>query len=384
MSLRLRLAAAMAFVALLTWLAVAIAAPSIVGRGFSRLQGDGVSPGGGGPGSGQAAGASPGATAGSHYLQVQQDTTTSILVVALAAGAGSTLLGILIAGRIVAPIRRLQAAAGAVAAGDLAHRSGVGARRDEIGALGRSFDSMAAELERADESRRRFLADAAHELKTPLAVIEATSTAVLEGVYPHDREHLETILQQSQILSRLVSDLRTISLAESGSLPLRRERLDVTDLVATVRRSFTARATAAGIELTSEVADGLMVDADRDRLAQVLGALLDNAIRHTPSGSISLVASAVSERVRIDVADTGPGIPEAAIGHVFDRFYQADESRDRSSGTSGLGLSIAKAIIDAHGGTIEAANLPGRGARFRIELAAAQARLHRADAGGPS
>jgi two-component system, OmpR family, sensor histidine kinase BaeS len=371
MSLRLRLAAAMAFVALLTWLAVAIAAPAIVGRGFSRLQGDGVSPGGGGPGSGQAAGASPGATAGSHYLEVQQDTAASIIVVALAAAAGSTLLGILIAGRIVAPLRRLQAAASAVAAGDLAHRSGVGKRRDEIGALGRSFDSMAAELERADETRRRFLADAAHELKTPLAVIEATSTAVLEGVYPHDREHLETILQQSQILSRLVADLRTISLAESGTLPLRLERLDVADLVASVSRSFTARATAAGTVITSEVADGLFVDADRDRLAQVLAALLDNAIRHAASGSVSVAAAAVSGRVRIDVADTGPGIPEDAIGHVFDRFYQADESRDRSSGTSGLGLSIAKAIVDAHGGTIEAANLPGGGARFRIELAIA-------------
>jgi two-component system, OmpR family, sensor histidine kinase BaeS len=368
-SLRVRLAGTFALVAMLTWLAVALAVPTIVGRGFASLQGDWVSPGGGGPGSGQGAGASPGS--GLHAQQIQQETTTSIIAIALLAAAGATILGFIIAGRIAAPLRRLERAAQAVAAGDLEHRSGLAARRDEIGALGRSFDEMAADLAAAEESRRRFFQDAAHELRTPLAVIEATSTAVLDGVYEHDERHLRTILEQSQLLSRIVGDLRTISLAETGNLQLRPARIDVSELVVGVVRSWAARAEAAGLALTSEAPAQLELTADRDRLTQVLGALVDNAIRHTATGGIHLSAAVQGgSRIRIEVADTGPGIPPDAVEHVFDRFYQADEARDRSSGTSGLGLAIVKALVEAQGGSVAAANGPAGGARFTIELPA--------------
>ena len=364
MSLRFRLAATFALVALLTGLAVVIAAPTIVGRGFASLEGDAVMPGQG-PGRGP--------MAGLHAQQIQQETTQTIIVVALLAAAGASLVGFVIAGRIAAPLRRLEDAAGAVAGGDLARRSGLADRTDEIGALGRSFDTMAAELEADEASRRRFFQDVAHELKTPLAVIEATATAVLDGVYEHDGRHLETIRGQSRILARIVDDLRTISLAESGDLPLQLEVVEVGGAAGTSLRGFGARAELAGVRLAGGVGDGLVVRADRDRLAQVLGALLDNAIRHTPpGGSVMLEASGDRamdrDGVRITVTDTGPGLTADAAAHAFDRFYQADPARDRTSGTSGLGLSIVRALVQAHGGAVGVDPPSGTGARFWIWL----------------
>jgi two-component system, OmpR family, sensor histidine kinase BaeS len=364
MSLRIRLAATFALVALLTGLAVVITAPTIVGRGFASLEGDAVTPGQG-PGRGP--------MAGLHLQQIQQETTQTIIVVALLAAAGASLVGFVIAGRIAAPLRRLEEAAGAVAGGDLARRSGLADRADEIGALGRSFDTMAAELEADEASRRRFFQDVAHELKTPLAVIEATSTAVLDGVYEHDDRHLETIRGQSRILARIVDDLRTISLAESGDLPLALDDVDLADVAETALRGFGARAQVAGVRLEGGVPGGLVVRADRDRLAQVLGALLDNALRHAPAGgTVTLAASADraadGDGVRITVTDTGPGLTTEAAAHAFDRFYQADPARDRASGTSGLGLSIVRALVQAHGGSVGVDPRPGTGARFWFRL----------------
>jgi signal transduction histidine kinase len=366
-SLRLRLAATFALVALVTGLAVAIAAPSIVGRGFARMQQD-VTPGGG-PGMG-GGGNGPGPMAGAHAAQIEQETTETIVIVALVSAAAASVIGYFIAGRIAAPLRRLEDAASAVAAGDLSRRSGIGGRGDEIGNLGLSFDAMAAELETAEASRRRFFQDAAHELKTPLAVIEATANAVLDGVYDHDAKHLETIRAQSRILARIVDDLRTISLAETRGLPLALEEVPVGEAVGAARDAFDARARESGVELASEVDASLRVVADRDRLGQMLGALLDNAIRHTPPGGIVRVAAAApaSRTVRISVADTGPGLEPEDVRHVFDRFYQADRARDRGTGTSGLGLSIVRALAAAQEGTAGVESAPGRGATFWIEL----------------
>lgn len=364
MSLRLRLAAAFAFVALITAVVVALATPVIVGRGFAQIE-DGDA-GGRGPGAGQG----PGPQAGVRYQQVQQETTITLITAALAAAAGASLIGIVLAGRVAEPLGRLGAAAAAVAHGDLKRRSGLADRSDEIGSLGRSFDAMAVELEEAEASRRRFFQDAVHELKTPLAVIDATTTAVLERVYSHEDRHLETIRDQSRLLARIVDDLRTISLAETGELPLHEESIAVDQLVAHVTLAFAARVDAAGLELDSVVAPGLVVHGDPDRLKQVLGALLDNALRHTPRGGRVVIEARSSGRsVRIGVRDSGPGVAPEDLPHLFERFYQADPARDRSTGTSGLGLSIVKAIIDAHGGTVGAESVAGGGARFWIELA---------------
>lgn len=369
MSLRARLAVTFAFVALITAAVVALAAPPIVGRGFAQLEtGNSSRPG---PGGGQGQGQGPGPGAGLHAQQVQRETTLTIIVVSLAAAAGASLIGWVLAGRIADPLGRLGAAAAAVAQGDLRRRSGLSARTDEIGSLGRSFDAMAAELEAAESSRRRFFQDAVHELKTPLAVIEATTTAVLDGVYAHDDRHLETIRAQSRLLTRIVDDLRTIGLAEAGDLPLRLEPLAVDRLVDEVVRSFAPRAEAEGLTLDLDVMPALTVMADTDRLRQILGALLDNAIRHTPAGgSVVVEAAPVGGRVRVAVRDTGPGIAPDDLPRVFDRFYQADPGRDRSTGSTGLGLSIVRALVDAHGGSVGAENVPGGGARIWVELRA--------------
>lgn len=363
MSLRFRLAATFALVALITAVVVALATPIIVGRGFAQI--DATETGGPGPGAGQG----PGPMAGMHTQQVQEETTIILIVVALAAAAGASLIGIILAGRVADPLGRLGAAASAVAHGDLKRRSGLADRADEIGSLGRSFDAMAVELEEAEASRRRFFQDAVHELKTPLAVIDATTTAVLDGVYSHEDHHLETIRDQARLLARIVDDLRTISLAEAGDLPLRVEPISVDRLVTEAAAAFAARADAAGLRLDREVAPGLVVRADADRLKQVLGALLDNAIRHSsPGGGVVIEGRSSGRNVRVGVRDAGPGVAPGDLTHLFERFYQADPARDRSTGTSGLGLSIVKAIIDAHGGSVGVENAAGAGAFFWFEL----------------
>lgn len=363
MSLRFRLAATFAFVALITAAAVALATPVIVGRGFAQIESGASAMPGQGPGRG------PGAMAGIHAQQVQQETTVTLIVIAIAAAAGASLIGVLLASRIAQPLSTLEVAAVAVARGDLDRRSGLGDRTDEIGSLGRSFDAMASELEQAQAARRRFFQDVVHELKTPLAVIDATTIAVLDGVYQHEDRHLETIRDQSRLLARIVDDLRTIGLAEAGDLPLRREPIDVGTLSADVARAFTARAEGDGIRLALDAQGDLVIEGDVDRLRQVLGALLDNAIRHTPRGGIVTIETRVADRqVRVSVRDSGPGIDPEDLPHLFDRFYQADPARDRSTGTSGLGLAIVRALVDAHGGRTGAENDPEGGARFWIEL----------------
>jgi two-component system sensor histidine kinase BaeS len=318
-----------------------------------------------------------------NNAQAQTNTIIRLILAAIAAAAVASLFGLFGAGRLVRPLTRLELAAAAVARGDLGRRSGLADRTDEFGQLGRSFDSMAGELQSAEESRRRFLQDAAHELRTPLAVIEATSSAILDGVYTPERRHLETIRDQSRVLARIVDDLRTISLAEGGHLHLERRPVDARKILDSVAAGFEARAAAGVIKLSVEAPEDLLVDADPDRLRQVIGALVDNALRHTPEGgSVHLTAAdataadataaprrgAPKRVVRLSVEDSGAGIPPASLPRIFERFYQADPSRSRGSGTSGLGLSIVRALAEAHGGRAGAENRPEGGARLWIEL----------------
>lgn len=373
MSLRIRLALAFAVVALLTAAVVAVASPTIVGRGFARLDPAASAAPGGGQGSG-GMGYGRGPMAGMHAQQVQDETSTTLVVVAIAAALGASVVGLYLAGRIIRPLVRLESAAAAVATGDLAQRSGLAERRDEIGSLGRSFDAMTDELVRAEVSRRRFFQDAAHELRTPLAVIDATTAAMLDGVYEPDERHLETIRDQALLLGRLVEDLRTISLAEARVLPLHLEPVSVDDVVARTVAGFAARAESEAISLVTGGVPQLWVTADDRRVRQVLAALIDNGLRHTPAGgSVSVRSSRGNGLVRISVRDTGPGVASDDLPRIFERFYQADQARDRSTGTSGLGLAIAKAVVEAHGGSIGVENVRGGGARFWIELGQADA-----------
>ena len=415
MSLRWRIALGFALVALATAAVIALATPTIVQQGFSDLDtdadsgmpaaavpaqssaielenetGDGATTAA--PSTAAAAAAATAATTNAPAAaattaitsgQAEQTTILRLLLAAAAAAAVASLIGLWAAGRLVRPLTRLEQAAAGVARGDLGQRSGLAERSDEFGQLGRTFDSMAGQLQLAEETRRRFLQDSAHELKTPLAVIEATSSAMIDGVYTPERRHLETIRDQSRILARIVDDLRTISLAEGGHLPLQRRPLDVRAVLDSVAAGFEARAVSGSIKLTIEGPSGLIVEADPERVRQVVGALVDNALRHTPAGGsvrlVALASKAVGPAVagkiaptrpvvRIAVEDSGPGIPVDALGSIFERFYQADPSRSRGTGTSGLGLSIVKALAEAHGGRAGAENREEGGARLWIEL----------------
>ncbi len=365
MSLRLRLALTFALVALVTAGIIAVATPAIVDRGFAQLADD-VEP----RAQAQGQGLGPGPREGRGPGRAQRETVLAIIALGVAAAAGASVLGFLVAGRLVSPLGRLRDAAAGLAAGDLERRSDVADRSDEIGDLGRSFDSMAASLERSDAIRRRLFQDAAHELKTPLTVIDATTTAILDGVYEHDDRHLETIRGQSQMLSRIVDDLRTVSLAEARQLPLEMVALDAAEVVRDAVATFGPAAELAGVRLTADLHDvPLRVKADRQRLGQMLGALADNALRHTPSGgSVVIEGRSDGQVVELAVRDDGPGIPAADLPNVFERFYRLDPVSQRGAGTSGLGLSIVRALADAQGGTAEVSNVEPHGARFEIRL----------------
>jgi two-component system OmpR family sensor kinase/two-component system sensor histidine kinase BaeS len=231
---------------------------------------------------------------------------------------------------------------------------------------------MVGELERADQQRRNLTADVAHELRTPLHIIQGNLEGILDGVYAPTEEHISATLEETRALARLVDDLRTLSLAEAGELPLEREPVDVAELLSDVCTSFSGEAEVAGIDLVVDVesASPLVVSGDAGRLDQVLGNLVSNALRYVPpGGQITLHAEAAGDGVRIAVSDTGSGIPAEDLPYVFDRFWKGDRSRSRAGGMgSGLGLAIARQLVQAHGGQIDVESTEGRGTTFTIEL----------------
>jgi signal transduction histidine kinase len=296
---------------------------------------------------------------------VNRAVVWAVLLVA----AASLLAAALLSRWLVAPLRQLTAAAEAMSGGDLSQRVEV-RTRDEAGDLARAFNHMAGDLEAAEAQRRQMTADIAHELRNPLSVVRGNLEAMFDGVYPVDVEHLGPIYEGTVLLQRLVEDLRLLTLADTGQLELIRSDVDVEQLLAGVAEGAQAIAQDRGISLQVNPTKGpLVVDGDADRLRQVLGNLLSNALRYTPAGgAVTLSARAAGGGVRFAVTDTGPGIPAGDLPHVFDRFYRGDAARDRAAGGSGLGLAIARALVEAHGGTIEVESAAGRGTTFSVEL----------------
>jgi signal transduction histidine kinase len=283
---------------------------------------------------------------------------------------------------IAAPLAGLMEGAERVAAGDLSVRVPAGGR-GEFAQLSAAFNHMVEELALADQRRRNLTADVAHELRTPLQIIQGNLEGVLDGIYQPTPEHLEATLGETRLLARLVEDLRVLSQAEAGQLPMQWETVDVAELLADVATTFSGQAQMAGVRLDAIAGGqplsleangdpptpGLAVRADYDRLEQVLGNLLSNALRHTaPGGAITLSAEAAAGGVRLAVADTGEGIAPADLPFVFDRFWRSDRARPHAGG-SGLGLAIARQLVQAHGGTISVASTLGEGTTFTIELA---------------
>lgn len=245
-------------------------------------------------------------------------------------------------------------------------------KSDMFSDLIKRFNKMVGELERAEQQRRNLTADIAHELRNPLHIIQGNLEGVLDGVYQPTTEHINATLDETRLLTRLVNDLQTLSLAETGQLPLHPTRFLLADLMADLTSSFSSQAASQGIDLKTSLADPSQhITADYDRLDQVLSNLVANALRHTPRGGtifIEAEAGSSGERsVRIMVKDTGAGIASEDLPFIFDRFWRADRSRTGRA-HSGLGLAITKQLVHAHGGTIEAQSEVGKGTTFIIEL----------------
>jgi two-component system OmpR family sensor kinase/two-component system sensor histidine kinase BaeS len=301
-----------------------------------------------------------------------------------------SLMGGLAFHRIGTPLADVMAAVEAVAEGDFTIRLREGAP-GELGRLARSFNRMTAELARAEQQRRNLTADVAHELRTPLHIIQGNLEGILDGVYEPTPEHIAATLEETRMLARLVSDLQTLSLAEAGQLPLHPVSFPVAGLLSDVAASFSGQAAEAGVEIRVAMDNGfeiaaspipqgenspahkrgqLELYADIDRLDQVLSNLVANALRHTPQGGqIVLRAAEVAGGVRLEVHDTGSGISAEDIPFIFDRFWRGDRARARGAGAgSGLGLAISKQLVQASGGRIEVESQPGLGTTFRIEF----------------
>ncbi len=303
-----------------------------------------------------------------------------VTVLTWAGGCGLSLALPLLAGflalrvfrGVTTPLADVMDAANAVAEGDLGARVPVPEHGpDEFTSLAASFNRMAQELERADQQRRNLTADVAHELRNPLHIIQGNLEGVLDGVYEPTEEHILATLEEARLLARLVADLRTLSLAEAGELPLRREAVGVAELLADVRTSFSGQVEAAGLDFHVDVADDVpTISGDVGRLEQVLNNLVANAVRHTPGGGrIALEARRTGQGVCILVSDTGEGIPAEDLPYIFDRFWRGDQARSRGDGAgSGLGLAIARQLVEAHGGRIDVRSEPGEGTTFVINL----------------
>ncbi|MES9538799.1 MULTISPECIES: HAMP domain-containing sensor histidine kinase [unclassified Actinomadura] len=338
-------------------------------------------PGGGhgpGLGAGQGTVAKPvrtaGRTVGSVRLAFGAPAASSgrdvawawILPAAAAAVAAAAAASWYVSRRLTRPLARLATAARALAAGDRSARAGASAP-GELGELVTAFDRMADELNRAELGRRRLAADVAHELRTPLAGLQAGLEELRDGFTEPDPARLAALHDQSLRLGRIVGDLAELSAAESAALSLRPADVDIGAVAREAVAARRAQLDAAGLTVHTGIADGVVIRADADRIHQALGNLLSNAARYCrPGDSVTVRVRAQGDEAVIEVADTGPGIPAAERAHVFERLWRGSSGR-RVAG-SGIGLAVVRELVAAHGGTVTASSPDAGGATFTIRL----------------
>jgi signal transduction histidine kinase len=296
-----------------------------------------------------------------------------ILVLGAALAVGVALaLGALLSQSLTAPLQRLAAAARAVAAGNLSHRVRLEGSAEMV-EVAHAFNDMTAALSASERQRKNMVADVAHELRSPLTVLQGNLRAILDDLYPLDKTEVSRLYDETRLLSRLVDDLRELALADAGQLRLHARPTDLAEVIRSTAESLEPVSEAEEVALCLEIpSELLLAQADPDRVAQVLRNLLINALRHTPpGGEVSVTASAVQGSIEIAVTDTGEGIAPQHLPHVFERFWQGDAARtrkDRSTGSSGLGLSVAQSLVEAQGGRIWAESRLGHGSTFRFTV----------------
>jgi two-component system OmpR family sensor kinase/two-component system sensor histidine kinase BaeS len=301
-----------------------------------------------------------------------------ILVIGgLIAGTLGALFGLGLSRSLTAPLQRLATAARAVGRRDFSQRVEVEGSA-EIAEVARTFNEMTSALEESEEQRQNLVADIAHELRTPLSVVQGNLRAILDDVYPLEKTEISRLYDETRLLSRLVDDLRELALADAGQLRLNLRPTATGQIIDMMADNLSMVAEAEDVSLEIEVPEDLpTVQADADRLAQVLRNLLVNALHHTPSGgTITVSARSVGSAVQVSVADTGEGIPPEDLLHVFERFWRADRARalgtqassQRWARRSGLGLSVAESLIEAQGGRIWAESELGQGTTFHFTI----------------
>ncbi len=294
---------------------------------------------------------------------IGQGWITAVIAIAIVLVVAFILRGISRGVRLsVAPMGDLIDASERIESGEVGAQVEVRGPR-EIRALGRAFNSMSSRLAEDSEERRRLLADVSHELRTPLAVIQGNVEAMIDGVYPADREHLERLLAETRHLEGLIEDLRTLSLADAGELPLHREPVNLDALATDVVAGF--RATAEGTRVALELDLGGVPELELDplRMRQVIGNLVTNALRHTTSGRVSVATRLLEGAVELVVVDTGSGMDAATAARAFDRFYRSGERAG-----AGIGLAIVRDLVQAHGGEVTLESVPGIGTTVRCRF----------------
>ncbi len=318
---------------------------------------------------------------GTHGLLTQKDLqfrSSSFYALSLAAVIAvvmSSAAGLLYARRMVKPIEQVTEVAEELRSGNQSARTNMSGS-DEIGLLGRTFDEMADAIEADRELERRLTADVAHELRTPLQAIQATVEAMQDGVLPVDEERLSTVRDETVRLSRLADGILELTRLERGSTPMRMSRVDLADMARTAVDAHSALYESCDLTLSLDVSDGVWVEGDADRLVQAIGNLLSNAARYTPAGGRVVVAvRREGDEAVVEVADSGVGIAEEDLDHVFQRFWRADEARDRTSGGLGIGLALVKEIVERHQGTVCARRRPEGGTAFTLRFPSAKGLL---------
>ncbi|MFZ5820723.1 MAG: sensor histidine kinase [Chloroflexota bacterium] len=285
----------------------------------------------------------------------------------------TVVIGLLLMRRVVTPLAEVIAAARKVASGDLSTRVPASGPQD-LRLLSDNFNQMAAALQESDQQRRDLLADVAHELRTPLTVMRGRLEGIVDGVYPPEAAQIVPALEETYLLERLVEDLRLLTLAETRQLPFEARDLPLGDLAARAVDLFAAQAEELGIRLEIENrAPQALVRVDPQRTEQVIGNLVANALRYAPrGGKIWLEVEQDGGSVLMRVNDNGPGVPPEHLPHLFQRFWRGEKSRSRASGGAGLGLAIARQLVEAQGGSIRAENLREGGLRVEMIFPAAR------------
>ncbi|MDT8899649.1 sensor histidine kinase [Anaeroselena agilis] len=290
---------------------------------------------------------------------------SAIIIVGLAASYA-------LARSITVPLRKLNAGVREIERGNLSHKVEVDSN-DEVQQLAAAFNRMVAALETNNRLRKQLLADIAHELKSPLAVIQGNLEGMIDGVIDTDKEQLTSLFEESVHLNRLINDLRDLSLAEAGQLSLERAPADINQLVSHAVGMVKHLAEGKSIEVNCVLGELPPVEVDANRMRQVIFNLLTNAVRYTDTGGRVMVETAAERHegknwVAISVRDTGQGIAPEDLPHIFDHFYRADKSRNRKSGGTGIGLAIVKQLVETHGGKVVVASKPSEGSCFTVVL----------------